>query len=143
MAFSSGEINIRYQWPWGEAEERFFGTLKSEGVLTGARCKRCNRVMVPPRSFCEECFQHDIEYVRVPSTGVIRTFAESYLSLEGKFMPEPFVVGIVHLDGTDGGLFHHIKPGGQPLKIGTRVRAVIAEERQGSILDILYFEPIE
>jgi uncharacterized OB-fold protein len=143
MAFASGEINIRYQWPLGEAEEKFFGALKSEGVLTGARCKGCGRVMVPPRSFCEECFRHDVEYVQVASTGVVQTFAESYLSLDGKFMPEPFVVGIIRLDGTDGGLFHRIKPGGQPLKIGTRVRAVLAEEREGSILDIRYFESME
>ena len=143
MAFASGEISIRYQWPMGEAEEKFFQTLKAEGALTGARCKRCQRVMVPPRSFCEECLRHDIEYVRVPSTGVVQTFAESFFSLDGKFLEEPFVVGIIRLDGTDGGLFHRINPRGQQMKIGTRVRAVLADERQGSILDIRYFEPVE
>ena len=143
MDFTYGEIHIRYQWPWGEAERRFFETLKDEGVLTGARCKRCDRIMVPPRSFCEECLERDIEYVRVPSTGVIQTFAESYLSLEGKFMERPFIVGIIEIDNTHGGLVHRIEPQGRKIDIGTRVRAVFAEERAGSILDIRYFEPIE
>ncbi len=140
--FTTGAINISYRWPMGEAERAFFGNLKDRGILTGAHCRRCDRVMVPPRSFCEECFERDIEYVEVASTGTVVTFAESYFSLDGKRLEEPFYVGIIHIDGTDGGLFHRLKPAGKSLEIGTAVQAVIEHARNGTILDISHFEPV-
>lgn len=143
MTLTEGEIHIRYRWPWGEAEKQFFETLKDEGVLTGARCRKCGRVMVPPRSFCEECFVRDIEYVRVPSTGELSTFAESFISLDGKLLDESYAIGIIRLDGTDGGLVHRLNANGKELKIGMKVRAVVAEDRTGSIEDIRYFEPVD
>lgn len=140
--YTEGDISLRYRWPMGEAERAFFGALRDRGVLTGAHCNRCNRTMVPPRSFCEECFERDIEYVEVAATGTVVTFAESYFSLDGKRLEEPFYVGVIHLDGTDGGLFHRLRPGARPLEIGTPVRAVFSDDRNGTILDISHFEPV-
>lgn len=137
-----GAIHFEYDWPLGEAENRFFTALRDEGRLTAARCETCGRVMMPPRSFCEQCFDHQVIYEPAASTGALTTFAESYFSLDGKPLDEPFVLGIVRIDGTDGGLLHRLQPNGRKLAIGMRVRAVFAQERTGSILDILHFEPM-
>ena len=56
----------------------------------------------------------------------------------------PLAFGIVKLDGADTGLTHLI--GGfenGALKCGLRVEAVFKEQRQGNILDIRYFRPVE
>jgi uncharacterized OB-fold protein len=98
--------------------------------------------MVPPRSFCDECFESDIDYIDVPSTGKLLTFAESFFSLDGRRLEEPFYVGIIRLDGTDGGLFHRLRPGENTMEIGTPVQAIFEEDRHGVILDIRHFEPL-
>lgn len=139
MEHVSGRIDIEYQWPLGEAERAFFDGLRERGEITGAECQDCGRIMVPPRSFCDQCFTDAVEYVGVPSTGVIESFSESYFSLHGKPLDEPFYVGIVRLDDTDGGLYHRLEPGSAEVSIGSRVEAVLRDEREGSILDIEHF----
>jgi uncharacterized protein len=141
--YTKGDISLQYKWPMGEAERAFFGNLKDRAVLTGAHCRRCDRTMVPPRSFCEECFEREIEYVEVPPMGQLVTFAESYFSLDGKRLDEPFYVGVIRLDDTAGGLFHRLSPNGKTLEIGMKVRAVFADDRNGDILDIRHFEPVD
>lgn len=51
-------------------------------------------------------------------------------------------MGIVKLDGSDGGLFHRIVPDERPVEIGGRVEAVLAETRTGTILDIAHFRTL-
>ena len=140
------EISIRYAWTAGMAGTRFFTELRDNGRIMGTKCAKCGRVMVPPRIFCERCFTDDVEWVEVGKTGVIQTFAESYLATMGKRLKEPWMLGIIKLDNSDGGLIHYLgeaKP--EDLKIGMKVEAVLKpkEEREGSILDIKYFRPIK
>ncbi len=56
----------------------------------------------------------------------------------------PFVYGVIKMDGADTGLVHLID-GVDPdkVKVGMRVEAVIAKEREGTILDIKHFRPIK
>jgi uncharacterized OB-fold protein len=47
------------------------------------------------------------------------------------------------MDGADTGLVHlidEVEP--ERVKVGMRVEAVLAEEREGTIMDIKYFRPI-
>jgi uncharacterized OB-fold protein len=99
-------------------------------------------VLVPPRIFCEECFVETDEWVEVGPQGEILTFAESYFGLQGQKLDEPWYVGIVKLDGSDGGLFHRLEADRGPVQIGARVEAVLSEQRDGKILDIAHFRTI-
>ena len=137
-----GSININYEWAAGIAGSRFFQELRDNKRIMGTKCPKCNRVLVPPRIFCEECFVDCEEWIEVSPKGELITFGESYLGTDGSKLKEPLILGIVKLDGADGGLIHRIgetKP--EALKIGMRMEAVINEQRDGNIWDIKYFRP--
>lgn len=137
-----GSIEISYEWSAGIAGSRFFQEIRDNKRIMGTKCPKCGRVLVPPRIFCEECFVDVEEWVEVSSKGELVTFGESYLGTDGSKLKEPWIVGIIRLDGADGGLIHYIgeaRP--EELKIGMRMEAVFNEERNGNILDIKHFRP--
>lgn len=136
--------HIPYKWSAGIAGNKFFQELRDNKRIMGAKCKKCSRVLVPPRIFCEECFTDDMEWVEVKSTGILRTFATSYFSKDGKRLKYPWMVGIVKLDGADGGLVHYIAEAApDELRIGMKMEAVFEENRAGGIMDIKHFKPIK
>lgn len=137
-----GRVDVEYHWSAGIAGSRFFTELRDNGKIMGTRCPECKRVLVPPRIFCEECFVDTDEWVEVSTSGEILTFAESYFGLQGQRLEEPWYIGIIKLDGADGGLFHRIVPGDSEIAIGGRVEAVLADERKGHIMDIVNFRTV-
>jgi len=139
-----GQIQIDYKWSLGKAGERFFTELRDNKRIMGTKCRQCGRILVPPRIFCEECFVDDMEWVEVEPKGVLMTFGDSYFSTDGKKLQDPWMLGIVRLDGSDGGLIHFLgesRP--EDLKIGMPMEIVFKEKREGNIMDILYFRPVE
>jgi uncharacterized OB-fold protein len=138
-----GKIEVEYKWSAGIAGSRFFDELRDNARIMGTRCPQFERVLVPPRIFCEECFVDADEWVEVQNTGEILTYAESYFGLQGQRLDEPWYVGIVKLDGADGGLFHRLVPDQRPVEIGGRVEAAFADDRKGHILDIEHFRTLK
>ena len=138
-----GQIKIDYHWSLGKAGERFFEELRDHKRIMGTRCRQCRRVLVPPRIFCEECFVDDVEWVEVEPKGRLMTFGECYFSTDGKRLDEPWMLGIVRLENSDGGLIHFIgEAKAADLEIGLPMEIVFNENREGNILDILYFRPV-
>ncbi len=140
----SGQIQIDYEWSVGKAGERFFTELKDHKRIMGARCRSCGRVMIPPRIFCEECFVDTIDWVEVEPKGTLVTFGDCYFSTDGKRLDEPWILGIVRLNGSDGGLIHFIREArAEELKIGMPMEIVFNDDRKGNILDISHFRPVK
>ena len=138
-----GEIQISYQWSLGKAGERFFTELRDNKRIMGTKCRQCGRVLVPPRIFCEECFVDEIEWVEVQPIGKLITFGDCYFSTDGKALDEPWMLGIVRLNGSDGGFIHFIREArSEDLNIGMPMEIVFKEKREGNIMDILYFRPL-
>jgi hypothetical protein len=138
-----GKVEVEYKWSAGVAGTRFFDELRENARIMGSKCPECERVLVPPRIFCEECFVDTEEWVEVSTEGTVLTFAESYFGLQGQKLDEPWYVGIIKLDKSDGGLFHRLVPDQRPVEIGARVEAVFAVERNGHILDIEHFRTVK
>jgi uncharacterized protein len=139
-----GEMPVTNRYTYGLAGEKFFRAIKDEGRILGTRCSRCERTYVPAVTFCERCFNETTEWVDVGLTGEVHTFTLVYEDADGKTLEKPELVAFVHF--ADGGLVHRlgeIDP--QMVKIGMKVEAVFkpAEEREGSILDILHFKPAD
>lgn len=136
--------SLRYAWDTGVAMGRFLEELKA-GHIFGRRCDRCERVLVPPRMFCERCFRPTDAWQRVGDTGTINTFSESHIRWDAVRIGEPIQVAVIEIDGASSGGFLHllgeVNPG--DIRIGMKVKAVWkpAGEREGSILDIRYFKP--
>jgi uncharacterized OB-fold protein len=109
----------------------------------GTYCPHCDHTYVPATSFCERCLRELTDWVDVGLKGEIYTFTLLYENIDGSLKDTPDVIAYVKLG--DGGLIHklgNIDP--DRVSIGTEVAAKFKspEERQGSIEDILYFEPV-
>ena len=146
ILFETWVPNARYAWDAGVAIGRFLQELK-EGRLIGTHCSQCDRVMVPPRMFCEHCFAPADEFVPLQDTGTVITFSLCYVTWDMVRLEEPQIPAVVAIDGASPGmgimhLLGEVDP--KAVKIGMRVQAVWKpeEEREGAITDILYFKPL-
>ena len=139
-------LRTRYNWDAGVAMGKFLKGLK-QGKILGVRCSHCQRVVTPPRVFCEECFAPISEWVELADTGVIDSFSICYVRWDASRIEKPELPAIILLDGAERAGFMHLLGEVEPkeIKIGMRVQAVWKpeEERSGSILDIKYFKPIK
>ena len=139
-----GHMETDYVYTLGLAGEKFFTEIKENGRFLGAKCKRCGVVYVPPRLYCEECFDKLTEWVNVGTKGVVYTFTVAYVDVNGAKLKEPVIYGLIKFDGAKGGLVHklgEVKP--NEVGIGMPVEAVFKPqaERKGDINDIKYFKP--
>lgn len=140
-----GSINQDYEWTAGLAGTRFLQELRDNARIVGTKCKKCNKILMPPRIFCEVCFSKLDEWEVVSDEGEIYAFCVSNVGIKTEKLEKPVIVGIINLDGADGGIYHFIdEVASDDVKIGMRVKAVFKDkkDRTGSILDIKYFKPI-
>jgi uncharacterized OB-fold protein len=139
-----GNLPIRSRYSAGLAGEKFFRVLKEEGTILGSRCDSCDLTYVPGRQFCERCLDELTEWTDMGIQGDIHSFTLLYLDLDGSVREEPEIIAFIRFG--DGGIIHRIADVNvETLEIGTTVEAVLKEkaEREGSILDIQHFKPVE
>jgi uncharacterized OB-fold protein len=139
-----GTLPVTNRYTYGLAGERFFRAIKDEAKILGTYCSKCDMTYVPAATFCERCLNHLDQWVDVGLLGEIITFTLLYFNEDGSARQEPEVLAFVRFG--NGGLIHRlgeIDPAN--VSIGMKVEAVFKppEDRQGSILDIAYFKPIE
>lgn len=144
---------LEYGWDAGVAISRFLEGLKA-GKILGVRCRVCGRTVTPPRAFCELDFKPMDGWVELPNTGTINTFSICYITWDMKPLRKPQIPAVIEMDGTTprGGFLHliggvrgsSVKAIRKQLRVGMPVRAVWKKpsQREGSITDILYFEPV-
>jgi uncharacterized OB-fold protein len=139
------EVDARYAWDTGVAVSEYLRGLK-RGVIVARECRRCRRVLVPPRMFCEQCFRPTDRWVEVEDTGIVNTFSICHIRWDMEPLEEPELPAVIEIDGASPGIgFMHklgeVAP--DDVAIGMGVEAVWApqDERRGSILDIRYFRP--
>lgn len=140
-----GSADVHYAWDAGVAIGRYLAELK-HGRLVGRKCRRCGRVMIPPRMFCEQCFVPTSEWVELSDTGIVQTLAICHIAWDATRIDKPQMPAVIAIDGASPGMgILHLLGEVEPKKtaVGQRVRAVWkpAEERVGSITDIRHFRP--
>jgi hypothetical protein len=139
------QTELRYAWTSGVATGRFLRGLK-EGKLWGRKCDRCDRVMIPPRMYCESCYGPTDRWVRLHDTGRVVTYSVAYVNFDASRRKDPILVAVVEIEGASPmmGILHllgEVEP--DDVEIGMRVQAVWKDsgERTGAITDIRYFRP--
>lgn len=136
----SGEIPIHHRYTAGVAGEWFFRAMKDEKVIMASECPVCQRSFLPPKMYCEECFERTTDWYSVEGPGYVRSFTVLHLSMEEEPLETPEVVGLISWNGIEGGLFHRlIVNEGEQVVAGMLVEPVWAETRSGGVTDILYF----
>jgi len=141
------EVDARYAWDAGIAIGHYLNELK-EGRIAARVCYGCNRTLVPPRMFCEQCFRPTDAWTTVQDTGTVNTFSLAYITWDMRELTEPDIPAVIDLDGASPGIGIMHKLGDvdpKSVHTGMRVKAVWKPpaEREGSILDIAYWTPVE
>jgi uncharacterized OB-fold protein len=138
--------DLRYAFDTGEAMGRYLAELK-EGRLIARRCRKCDRVMVPPRMFCERCFRPTDDWLFVKDSGTVNTFSLCYVSWDVRRLKRPEIPAVIEIDGASPGmgilhLIRKVRP--KAVHVGMRVAAVwrAPSKRTGSITDIEYWKPM-
>lgn len=138
-----GQNYIPNRYSAGAVGSRFLIGLRDRKKIMGTRCSGCNRVYVPARSICGDCYQQLTDWVQVSDKGTVLTYSVRHEDNGVQPAETPVVYGIVQLDGADTGFVHMMgEVELEELRIGMRVKAVFREERTASILDIKYFKPL-
>jgi len=140
-------VEARYAWDAGVAIGGYLDGLK-KGVILGRTCHGCDRTLVPPRMFCEQCFRPTDAWTAVRDTGTVNTFSLAYITWDMRELTEPDIPAVIDLDGASPGIGIMHKLGDvdpKSVHTGMRVKAVWKPpaEREGSILDIAYWTPVE
>jgi uncharacterized OB-fold protein len=143
------EVRLPYRLAYGETWTRFFEGMRQEMIL-GSRCPKCNRVLVPARTFCPRCFIDTLEWIECSQEGTVVAWCLTNYRYFAQPIEPPFISALIRLDGTDVNFLHLI--GGfdmsdldtvrKKVKNGMRVKAVWKKEKKGHILDIKYFTPV-
>lgn len=146
VTYWEGQIPMSYIYTVGRAGEKFFREIIN-GKIFGVKCNQCNIIYVPPRIYCEKCFERlEDNYLEVGTKGKVHTFTQCYETYDGLRKETPSIVAVIRLDGTEGGLVHWLgEVEFKEVYFGMPVEAVFKDkkEREGSILDIKYFKPIK
>lgn len=138
-----GDLPVTSRYTAGLGGEKFFRAIKDEGKILGTTCLVCDITYVPGRVFCERCMAELDDWVDMGTQGEVFAFTVLYENVDGTPKQEPELVAFIQFG--DGGLVHRLgEIDADEVMIGLPVEAVFKPkaEREGSILDILYFKPV-
>jgi len=138
-----GNLPVTSRYTYGIAGERFFRAIKDEGKIYGSYCPQCMRTYVPASMFCERCLGKLDEWIDVGTIGEVHTFTMLHKNQDGSRRDLPETIAFISIG--DGGIIHRLGQINQDdIEIGMKVEAVFKdkEDREGSILDIVYFKPV-
>ena len=136
-----GDFPVQYVYTAGKAGEEFGKILRSRGILMGSHCGSCDLTYLPPRTYCERCFERLKLDTKVGPGGELLSFSESYLTKTDERRADPELWGLIRLDGADTAIVHHLSGNRKKLRIGARVRAKLRPKgkREGLLTDIESF----
>jgi uncharacterized OB-fold protein len=137
--------DLTYRHTADAATAAFFRTLRDEARLIGTRCPACERVLLPPRTFCDRDFRETEGFVDLADEGTIELFTIIYHRIQG--LPEPpYAIAYVRPDGADTAVVNFVRgvdlsdqAGAlKALAIGSRAKIEFAEKRTGSMTDFWF-----
>jgi uncharacterized OB-fold protein len=124
----------------GPVQSAFLTGLR-EGVVLGIRTGD-GRVMCPPVEYDPVTGDELEELVTLGETGTVTTWSWEPEPRPNQPLDRPFAWALIRLDGADTALLHAVDAGTPDrIRTGTNVRIKWADEREGAITDIAYFEP--
>ena len=111
---------------------QFFSNLK-EGHLTTTKCKKCGKLLWPPRIVCSSCFSDELEWIDSGTRGELYAFTEMRLGAPLGFEKDvPFCIGIVKIGGLSiSARLDNAKY--EDLRIGQKVQLKVVELEDGRV----------
>ena len=53
----AGDIPVHHRYTLGVAGGLFFRAMRDERCLLASRCSNCREAFLPPKLYCERCFE--------------------------------------------------------------------------------------
>jgi uncharacterized OB-fold protein len=132
-------IEYTYTRSTGPAIGSFLTGLRDRKII-GVRGSD-GRVHVPAVEYDPVTSEDLTDYVEVAETGVVSTWSWNAEPREGQPLDRPFAWALVVLDGADTGMLAAVDCGdASKISTGAKVKARWADERVGSIRDLVCFE---
>jgi len=125
-------------------EESAYLRAIAEGKLLGARTGETGKVYFPPHGADPATGLPTTEFVELPDTGTVTTFAIINIPFQGQRIKPPYVAAYVLLDGADIPFLHLVADvDAHEVRMGMRVEAVWKprEDWGFGIDNIEYFRP--
>jgi len=140
-----GDMQADYFYPSGIAGDKFFKHIKEKDTFLATKCEKCNKILFPPRLYCEDCFEEipESNWIEVPAAGTVRLFTIATLDAHGNNLKQPKIVALIDIDQTDGALLGIINsPNLDKDFSGAKVKATFREKSkcEGTLKDILYWQ---
>ena len=146
---ASIEVSARWEVPFlhdiGETSSRFLIELRDNACIMATKCSECGRVLLPPRSFCEQCFVSlKDHWVELGPEGTLEAFTIVTDQYSFAGMPKPpYVICLVKLGESSTAIPQVLRGldlsdperAASELKVGMPVRVVFEEKREGRIED--------
>jgi len=138
-----GEWNLEFSYAAGATASRFLIGLRDHEVLLASPCTSCERIYVPPRAFCEDCFVPTTDdWIGVGPEGSVEAYTITYFDLPGYPRP-PYALAYVRPDGATTAMANFVtgidvtdpRRAANHLAIGSRMVAEFGSERSGRITD--------
>ena len=126
------------------APESIYLRALQQGVLLGARSGDDGKVYFPPREADPATGKALDQFVELPDTGTVTTFAIINIPFAGQRIKPPYVAAYILLDGADIPFLHLVTGiDAADVRMGMRVKAVWKprEEWDLGIDNIEHFEP--
>ena len=139
-----GDMQADYLYPSGVAGDKFFKHIMKNDSFLASKCTKCEKVYLPPRLYCEDCFCEIPEdgWIEVPAIGIVKLHTVVTIDTKGEKLVQPKVIGMINIDDTDGVILGVIKTDNVEEELrGLKVKAVFQpkDKREGTLKDILYF----
>ena len=115
---------------YGDEASVEFYRLLGERKFRTTRCKACGETALPPRMFCPECFEADVEWIDLPKRGTLYAFTQQEKSLR---FSKPNVIGAVELPEI-GRLLTLIDAPFEDLSIGMEIEVDFFDVAEGQTL---------
>jgi len=140
------QLRVDYLFSYGEIS-RFFKEVVENKRLFATKCTKCQKVIMPPRGDCPECWA-PTEWIPLSGRGTVISCTYCFqagMAKVAEYLDLPIIFAIIKLDGADTYFYHVVDAEDKTIgsvKSGTRVKVVFREERKGTIADF-YFIPEE
>jgi uncharacterized OB-fold protein len=136
-------IEATYIYTAGVAGTKFFDALKKQGKILATECKGCKVEYLPPRVYCENCFEdlsdswHDVGL-----SGTVAASTVMRYGLDGARLAKPEVRAMVRMGSGTAAILHRVLADPARVKPGAKVKAQLKAKakRRGDILDIEGFK---
>jgi hypothetical protein len=140
-----GEWNLHYNYSAGETVSKFLIQIRDNARIMATKCEQCNRVFLPPRSYCERCFVSiKGHWCELPPKGTLEAFTIVTSPFEGLPNP-PYIICYIRLEGADTTFPHFltgvdlsdVKKARQEIRVGMPVHLIFKgrQEREGRMTD--------